>query len=143
MAYSWLVQLLMLHAVFTRRQPLVWDTHEEQKSFMDDSVALPTVLENLGICTPGEVEMCHARFSDTTVVALTSPTTEIAKLQLKDITQKSRFEEHMYHFIQHAHVAPRAKKHSPFVFGETLESSSSYIFIGGWDSKQVTYQSMA
>jgi len=89
------------------------------------------------MCMPGEKEMHHARFSDTTVMALTSPATEIAKLQLKDIKQKFMFEEHMRHFMQHAHNAPRAKEHSPFAFGETLESSNSYIFIGGWDSKQV------
>jgi len=104
---------------------------------VNNSAALPTILENLGMCMPREKEMHHARFSDTTVMALTSPATEIAKLQLKDIKQKFMFEEHMRHFMQHAHNAPRAKEHSPFAFGETLESSNSYIFIGGWDSKQV------
>ena len=127
----------MQHAVLTRWPPLVWNTHEDQKSVVNNSAALPTILENLGMCMPGEKEMHHARFSDTTVMALTSPATEIAKLQLKDIKQKFMFEEHMRHFMQHAHNAPRAKEHSPFAFGETLESSNSYIFIGGWDSKQV------
>jgi len=127
----------MQHAVLTPWPPLVWNTHEDQKSVMNSSAALPTILENLGMCMPEEREMHHARFSDTTVMALTSPTTEIAKLQLKDIKQKLRFEGHMRHFMQHAHIAPRAKEHSPFAFGETLESSNSYIFIGGWDSKKV------
>lgn len=127
-------------AVLTRWPPLVWDTHENSNGVLNDS-ALPIILENLGICTPWEGEMHHVRFSDTTVMALASPTTEIAELQLKDIKQRSSFEEHMHHFMQHAHNAPRAKEHSPFAFGETFECSNFYIFIGGWDSKQVTHQS--
>ncbi|KAF5360369.1 hypothetical protein D9756_004911 [Leucocoprinus leucothites] len=120
-----------------------WTTYEDHKSLMDDPVVYPKVIETLGKCFGGEVEMRHARFSDTTVMALSSPVTEVARIELKDTALKADFENGMRNFMDDAHHAPIAKEHAPFVFGETLESPGSYFFVGGWDSKQAHIDSAA
>ncbi|KAJ3557809.1 hypothetical protein NP233_g11648 [Leucocoprinus birnbaumii] len=115
---------------------LIWETFEDHKSLMDDQAVYPKVLENLGKCLGGDVEMRHVQFGDTTATALSSPVVEIAKLELKLGANKDEFESHMRDFMEHAKGAPRSKEHAPFTFGQTRESESSYFFMGGWDSKQ-------
>ncbi|KXN88062.1 hypothetical protein AN958_07521 [Leucoagaricus sp. SymC.cos] len=116
---------------------IVWDTYEDHKSLMDDPVVYPQVLEKLGKCLGGEVEMRHASFTDNTIIALTSPVTEIVHLKLKEGSNKTDFEKHMADFCRHALTAPIAKEHAPFVIGEQRESPGEYFFLGGWTTKQV------
>lgn len=119
------------------RLRLVWDTYEAHKSLMDHEI-YPQVLEKLGKCLGGEVEMSHVLFSDDTTIALTSPVTEIANLQLKEDTDKAEFEKVMQELMEHGHHVPRAKEHAPSVFGESREKPRSYFFVGGWTTKQVS-----